>query len=473
MPSPRSVLPGADSGTAINPQLHAVVLGAGVAGLLAAHAAKQRRGIPQLAHPHTLAMGGLEAMDALLPGFEEELVRRGGVKLDLAKDLRFYDFGANYVRADSTLKSVGASRALIQTTLQDEVMRRNAGKLTVMDGCRVSGLLWDEKKTCVKGNWPLTTWVELRGGEELQADLVIVASGRTSCLPQWLKAAGHPVPAVHKVDAQLVYVGRMYEMPKDWDKKKWMGHITFGRPTGLTGAGMVPVEGSVWQMVEWGYNGVVPPMDEQAFLDFAASLPDKEIYNAISSAKALTPLCKHAGANNVQRCWDATPPPPGVLVIGDGVQALNPVYAQGMSVAAKSAECLGRVMQASVAGKASPEARRQAVRGMGPSFQKQLAAVVAPAWMMATSEDQRYPGTKVEGVAKPPRLLCLYIDALVKSCHHNAAVLMGFFEVAHLVRPPTHLFHPRMLAAGLKQMLWDAWQGLKLAAPSQAALKAE
>jgi hypothetical protein len=131
-----------------------------------------------------------------------QLVRRGGIKLDLARDLRFYDFGANYVRADSTLKvtprlpcstitlavctpaqkplpvtlgagrfrphqllllllllsaafpgaqSVGASRALIQSTLQDEVMRRNAGKLTVMDGCRVSGLLWDEEKTRVKG----------------------------------------------------------------------------------------------------------------------------------------------------------------------------------------------------------------------------------------------------------------------------------------------------------------------------------
>jgi hypothetical protein len=190
-------------------------------------------------------------------------------------------------------------------------------------------------------------------------------------------------------------------------------------------------------------------MDEQAFLDFAASLPDKEIYNAISSAKPLSPckhcmglpaagippavcltvlralscvcsasaaqaqpefvlhnlsnlwqpalphalfcraVCKHAGANNVQRCWDATPPPPGVLAIGDGVQALNPLYGQGMSVAAKSAECLGKVMQASFDGKASLEARRQAVRGMGPAFQKQLAAVVAPAWMMATSEDQR------------------------------------------------------------------------------------
>lgn len=37
--------------------------------------ARQRRGIPQLAHPHTLAMGGLEAMEALLPGFKEEVSR--------------------------------------------------------------------------------------------------------------------------------------------------------------------------------------------------------------------------------------------------------------------------------------------------------------------------------------------------------------------------------------------------------------
>jgi len=36
-------------------------------------AAKQRRGIPQYAQPHTLAMGGLQAMEQLLPGFHAEV----------------------------------------------------------------------------------------------------------------------------------------------------------------------------------------------------------------------------------------------------------------------------------------------------------------------------------------------------------------------------------------------------------------
>lgn len=36
-------------------------------------AAKRRPGILQYAHPHTLAMGGLQAMEALLPGFKKEV----------------------------------------------------------------------------------------------------------------------------------------------------------------------------------------------------------------------------------------------------------------------------------------------------------------------------------------------------------------------------------------------------------------
>jgi hypothetical protein len=61
-----------------------------------------------------------------------------------------------------------------------------------------------------------------------------------------------------------------------------------------------------------------------------------------------------------------------------------------MSVAAKSAECLARVLQAALPPGAAPGARHAAARALGPSFQKQLAGVVAPAWMMATSEDQRW-----------------------------------------------------------------------------------
>jgi hypothetical protein len=113
--------------------------------------------------------------------------------------------------------------------------------------------------------------LELRSGELLAADLVVVAGGRHALLPQaraahmrtglcsfplpplaharmrhyrppscphialassrdacsqpsqcrhyaqWLAAAGHPVPPTLKVDAQLAYVGRMYKIPAGWD----------------------------------------------------------------------------------------------------------------------------------------------------------------------------------------------------------------------------------------------------------------
>lgn len=50
-------------------------------------------------------------------------------------------------------QSIGASRHLIQTTLQDEVFSRNAGQLEVMDGRRVSGLLWSGDHSMVLGGW--------------------------------------------------------------------------------------------------------------------------------------------------------------------------------------------------------------------------------------------------------------------------------------------------------------------------------
>lgn len=316
--------------------------------------------------------------------------------------------------------------------------------------------------------------VELSTGERLEADLVIVACGRSCLLPQWLKAAGHPVPAVLKVNAGLTYVGRLYRMPEDWDKKRWLGCITLGRPNGIWGAGMVPVEGGVWQMVEWGYEGNVPPMEDAAFLEAAGRLPDTEIYEAIRRAEPLTPLEKYGGAYNICHSWEKVPPPPGVLAIGDAVQTLNPVYAQGMSVAAKSAEALDAAMAAALPAGGSLEARRAAAAGMGRAFHQRLAAVIAPAWMMATSEDLRYPGTKAQGVVPPPRLLSLYIDSLCKASHRSSKVMELFFCIAHLVKPPHYLFHPRLLAAGIQQMLRDALQALWPASqPTKGALKAE
>ncbi|PRW44383.1 2-polyprenyl-6-methoxyphenol hydroxylase-like oxidoreductase [Chlorella sorokiniana] len=377
------------------------------------------------------------------------MVQRGAWDLDIGRDFQFFDFGAPFARAtESSLKSIGASRHLIQTTLQDEALARNAGKLQVMEGRRVSSLVWSADGGTVLG-------VELSDGERVEADLVIVALGRYCRLPQWLEAAGYEAPPTQRVDCGLRYSSRLYQMPEGW---------------AANGMGL------------WGINGVTPPTDEDGFLEFAASLPDQSIYQSIRSAKPLTPIHKYAGAFNIRREYNKVQLPRGLVVLGDAYVALNPVYAQGMSVAAVSALTLGQELAAALAaadskpgnGKAgesssSLEARRVTVQGMGPAFQKRLAGVVEAPWSIATSEDMRYPGTKVEGVAAPPRLLGLYVDSLLRACHRDSQVQDIFFSVAHLTRPPHHLFHPHLLAAAAGQLLRDLKQRWWPAAAATAA----
>ena len=87
---------------------HAVVIGAGMAGLSAAQAisrhfgkvtiierdvlpaeAAPRSGTPQAQHAHMLLAGGLKALQSLFPGFENDLAQAGAVKIRTGKDIRF------------------------------------------------------------------------------------------------------------------------------------------------------------------------------------------------------------------------------------------------------------------------------------------------------------------------------------------------------------------------------------------------
>lgn len=88
------------------------------------------------------------------------------------------------------------------------------------------------------------------------------------------------------------------------------------------------------------------------------------------------------------------------------------VYAQGMSVAAMSACALRKALSAALpaagpTGAGAHEARRAAVRGMGPAWQRQLATVIEPAWMLATSEDMRWvPGASMLQGPWLPACMC-------------------------------------------------------------------
>jgi hypothetical protein len=124
------------------------------------------------------------------------------------------------------------------------------------------------------------------------------------------------------------------------------------------------------------------------------------------------------------------------------VCSFNPVYGQGMTVAAAEAELLGRALA---------RARRQG--GIGPDFGRRwfrdLAPLVDRAWRGVCLEDFRFPELADR---RPARLRPLqwYMRRVHLATHRSARVTDQFYRVMNFVDPPIALFRPRIMAEVLR-----------------------
>src|SRR5262245_60098519 len=146
---------------------HAVVVGGSIAGLvataaLARHFARvtlverdeypdepaARKGTPQARHVHVLLKQGEAAVERLLPGVFDELVARGGQRVDTAGDARWFYFGGWKARFTSGIEMVSQSRGLLEWSLRRRVLALAStslvsGDVSALhsdDGRRVSGV---------------------------------------------------------------------------------------------------------------------------------------------------------------------------------------------------------------------------------------------------------------------------------------------------------------------------------------------
>jgi hypothetical protein len=121
-------------------------------------------------------------------------------------------------------------------------------------------------------------------------------------------------------------------------------------------------------------------------------------------------------------------------VLGDAVCAFNPIYGQGMTAAAESAELLDDWL-----GRPAP----------ARAFQRRLRRLVDTPWLLATGEDYRYPSTEGGRPSPLVRLLHRYVDRVMAVATVDELVDMAFIQVLHLLAPPTTLFAPRVMARAL------------------------
>ncbi len=454
---------------------HAVVLGAGIAGLLAARVlaatfdrvtvferdvladpeadtnteADPRRGVPQGRHLHGLLDRGRQIMEELFPGLTAELGARGAPTIETLVGSRWYLRGLRVHPTETGLISILASRPLLEAVIRrnlhgtagvEFVQRAAATELVAAPGApgHIIGVrVLRSARTVADGPGPgpgTGTGTGPVAGERTEfvdADLVVDATGRGSRGPDWLAALGLPRPSEQRVDVDLGYASRFYRRkPDDAD-----GHrsIIISTMPGFRGGGAVALEGERWQITLAGMLGDHPPTDPDGFEAFARTLPVPDIHDLVASAEALSDPIPHRFSGSLRRRYERlTNPPVGFVAIGDAICSFNPLYAQGMTVAAQQALALRTCLDAG-----GPD--------LPARFYRQAGRLVDAAWEMATGADLRYPGVQGRRGLRS-RLVGAYGERVQIAAHHDATVAGALMNVLNLVDTPTALLRPAVVA---------------------------
>jgi 2-polyprenyl-6-methoxyphenol hydroxylase-like FAD-dependent oxidoreductase len=433
---------------------HAIVIGASVAGLLAARVLSDsfgrvtvlerdalpteltdRRAIPQGRHAHALQFGGQEALERLLPGYQDEAVVAGAPPRVDAEVLRFR-FGGHRLRQVSIgTDAVFSSRAFLEGLIRRRI---NAlGNVSIRDRCGVLDLLSDDGG--VRG---VLAQDRAPGSEEeaLRADLVVAASGRASKLPGWLESMGYEPPVEERVEVGIMYASRHLRLRPGalgTDTIVTSGPIP-GRARGMA---LFLEEHDRWLLTLYGYGAEHrPPTDDDAFIGFAATVADPDVLAAIQEAQPLDEITTHAYPAGVRRRYERLRRfPEGLLVIGDAICSFNPIYGQGLTVAALQAEALARCLE-------------QGERQLARRFFKAASRPVDHAWKLSTGADLALPEVDARA-ALPDRIVSRYIARLLRVAAHDEHVARAFVEVTGLVKPPASLLHPAIAARVLRGSL--------------------
>ena len=433
-----------------------VVIGGSIAGLLTARVLSEvseqvvvidrdhlpqtnvpRKGVPQSVQPHVLFTKGYRILEALFPGIGEDLKTAGAIPIDWGKEFFYFHHGAwNAIyEDDSGLISFTCTRPLLEATI-----RRHVAKLPNiqwLEGHRVRGLIGNRNQ--VRG----IRYRPIKQGPEktLIADLVIDASGRSSQAPEWLEAIGAPVPTATIINPHLGYATQRMRIPENWQANWKVMLISQQAPDNPRLGYLAQVEGNEWIATLGGYGKDYPPLEASGFLDFAKSLASPAFYEAIKTAQPLTPIRTHRATTNRLYHYEQIPMPTGFAVIGDAVCALCPVYGQGMTVSAMSALVLQNWL------KQYTKARKPLPTSI---FQRQLAKDIQFAWNVATGSDSQFPTTE-GAVSQSPvaNLFQNYMERLLQKSQQEGWIHVRFTEVAHMLKPPTAFFAPRLILKAL------------------------
>ena len=419
---------------------NAVVIGASMAGLCAARvladrfdhvtvvdrdtlpdAPTWRSQVPQGRHPHLLLAAGARLLDGWFPGIIDELHAGGAVEIDLAADMHWYQGGGVARRPPSSLRGPAMSRPFLEWTVRARLAA--LPNVTILGDTNVAGLDLDATGRRVVA-------ARLPGGH-LACDLLVDTSGRHAHSLRWLEQLGYPSPDVSRVEIDTRYLTQQLRSSDD-PARDWKAAGVIDDPATKRLAMALPIEGERWLVLFGGVHGETAPTDPDERLAYARSLPSPVIADLLAACDPLDEPTTHRFPSSQRRHVERLKQfALGWVLLGDAIGSFNPIYGQGMTVAAQQASALGEAL----------DRRGRIDRAFARRYFKRASRIVNVAWSTAVGSDFAYDETTGP---KPPGtdLINRYMDRVITATQHNDAIALRFNEVVAMIRRPKTLLTP-------------------------------
>ena len=408
-----------------------------------------RRGAPQVRHSHAFLGRLRTSLARNEPDVLEALLEAG------ATEMRFGDNlppeMTNFVRepGDDDLVMLACRRTTFEWVLRR--MALDEGNVTFEGGRAVVGVVAGDESP------PIVTGVRLDDGTTVDSELVVVAGGRRSALPDWLEQLGVELPDEEVEDTGIVYFSRFFRLREGEDYPPRSGLI--GGDLGYVKYGVFVGDNRTFSLTL-----AAPTADEELRKTLADPV---KFDNAARELVVAEPFLDgraepldddvHVMAGLLNR-WrdfvvDGEPVALGVVAIGDAALCTNPLYGRGCSTGYWGAQLIADAIE-----------RNDDLRAIALDYDEALRREILP-WYRSTvvqdAEARRVAaallaGEDPDGDDTDPRtqMRAVFRDGIVPALQTDAVVLRAFVRNLNLLSEPDALMSDTDVSA----RIFAAWE---------------
>ncbi len=398
-----------------------------------------RRGATQFRHPHAFLGLMCNLLQDNYPDLLEDFYAAGARRVDF-KDMLSPELLPKYKPepGDDKLWVMLCRRATIETTLRRYVERFN--NIRIVNHITIDGVVAEGEggHLNVRGLKVRRDCTEVMG-EEIPADVVVDASGRTTRFPRWFQALGVNVREEND-DAEIVYYTRHYKLKPGVEEPPRTGKDRSAGDLGYIKFGVFPGDNGHFALivclhkVEEELREAIKDGDK--FDAICRSIPGLAPWLQEGNVEPTTPSF---GIGDIRAVWrhyveEGEPLVHNFFAVGDAALRTNPLYGRGCSTSILHAHILGETLTQT----SDPRARALA-------YDAQTEERLRPIFQTSLTEDKN--GIKRSLAVADGHLLeesdswkkrfgLAFGDALAAAARYNMHVNRGLMRTVNLLEKP-------------------------------------